>query len=345
MEAAQQSEIEREVAAQAVVGEEEPPSVLLPVYADNPAFLPKLHALCAQFRALRRSRGDGNCFYRSLLVSLAERLVRAGVARAGSSSSGSSSGGGGGGGAGAWQALYDRLMLASPAGCARLLSAHGYPECTLTGFSEAFSEWLESLSAPGATAASALDFFRDADTSWWSIYWLRMLTSLELQEKPDEYLPFIFGTTEFADVKAFAGAEVEKAAVDADQVQIIACCRALGVRVRIAYLDASAGDMQILTLPSEDGDEPVVAELLYRVRAAAEGLARARAPCDETQPPPPASPPPSPLDSPATLTSSTPTSRRRRSRHLSPLCRSAHSVFCQGPTGRGRSKAANAKEG
>ena len=252
LEAAQQSEIEREVAAQPVLGDEEPPAVLLPFYADNAAFLPKLRALCAQYRALRRSRGDGNCFYRSLLVSLAERLVHAGVTR------------GGGGGGGAWQVLYDRLARASPAGCARLVSAHGYPEVTLSGFSEAFSEWLESLAAPGATAASLVDYFRDAGTSWWSIYWLRMLTSLELQEKPDEYLPFILGTTEFVDIKAFAGAEVEKSAVDADQVQIIACCRALGVRVRIAYLDASAGDMQILTLPSDDGDEPVVAELLYR---------------------------------------------------------------------------------
>lgn len=249
---AQAALIEAEQALAPVLGEEEPPSVLLPAYAENAAFLPKLRSLAARYRALRRCRGDGNCFYRALLVSLGERFVRAGV-------------GAGAGAEAPMRRLYDGVLAASAAALARLTGELGYSDYTVGGFAEAFGEWLASLAAPGATVEAAVHaYVRDANTSWWSIYWLRMLCSAELQAHADEYLPFILGASSHDSIKAFVGAEVERAAEDADQVQIIALCRALRVRVRIAYLDASPGDMQLLTLPADDGDEPIVAELLYR---------------------------------------------------------------------------------
>ena len=49
---------------------------LLPAYKDNPgSFVKGIHWLSTKFSSMRKVRGDGNCFYRSLLFSYMEEML------------------------------------------------------------------------------------------------------------------------------------------------------------------------------------------------------------------------------------------------------------------------------
>lgn len=61
-----------------LLGEREPLQSLLPEYADSgTAFAPKIRSLMQRFTSFRRTRQDGNCFYRSFLFGLVEALLTA----------------------------------------------------------------------------------------------------------------------------------------------------------------------------------------------------------------------------------------------------------------------------
>jgi hypothetical protein len=59
-----------------LLGEKENLSMLRSEYTDSSTvFLPKLNSLTKQYRHFRRTRQDGNCFYRSFLFGLLETLI------------------------------------------------------------------------------------------------------------------------------------------------------------------------------------------------------------------------------------------------------------------------------
>ena len=251
---AQAAAITAEVkAAQPLLGAREALSSLRGEYAGTP-FAARLETLSGTFRGLRRSRGDGSCFYRSLLAALGERLVQAGVVAPGCPSPPGAP----------LQAQYERLLAAAAPAVLPRLEAAGCPETTTDGFREAFEAWVLGLSAPGASVeASALAPLREEGADFWILYYARLLTALELHEHVDAYAPYIFASYErYADVKAFCDGEVLPADAYADQVHVLALCAALGGRVRIAYLDASAS--MLITVPDDGGSAPVLADLLYR---------------------------------------------------------------------------------
>jgi hypothetical protein len=166
---AQRSEIKAEVETQPLVGDEEPPGSLSAAYADNAVFLPKIAELSVKYRAIRRSRGDGSCFYRCFLVSLGEAFVSAHVAPArapGSPQLASVS---------PLQSTYESV-LSHVEGSLDLLLALGYPDSTVPDFQEAMLDYLRGLSAPGATLESAvLAPFRENMSGFYIITYLRML--------------------------------------------------------------------------------------------------------------------------------------------------------------------------
>lgn len=61
----------------AMIGDLEPPSVLLSEYekADSPGFIPGIKCISNLYKHMRRIRGDGNCFYRAFIFSYLEGLL------------------------------------------------------------------------------------------------------------------------------------------------------------------------------------------------------------------------------------------------------------------------------
>jgi ubiquitin thioesterase protein OTUB1 len=260
----QQDEIKAEVGAQALVGELESPESLISEYEDNPAFLPKLRDLAARFSGIRRNRGDGNCFYRSFLISLGERFVDAHVVAADKRGDAPAS---------PLQTKYEQLLEYVRDSKDKLL-AFGYPDITLSDFHEALLEYLGGLAAAGATKQTHVYApFRDQMTGFYIITMLRCLCSLELLSNEEAYLPYILGLAPHcATVKMFCDHDVEAVHCDADQIQIMAIANGWRCRLQIAYLDATPGDkVQLMTFPQDQpeagdasGDFPLLATVLYR---------------------------------------------------------------------------------
>lgn len=74
----QMEKIRNEIAStQPLLGPVVPIQDLLPTYKDStsPGFIPGIEFLAQKFRGMRQVRGDGNCFYRSLLFSYLETIV------------------------------------------------------------------------------------------------------------------------------------------------------------------------------------------------------------------------------------------------------------------------------
>lgn len=75
---AQENEIRAAIAGSAaLIGKKEPLSALQEEYRNEGAsvFAAKAGALARRYSALRRARGDGNCFFRSFMFALAEGLL------------------------------------------------------------------------------------------------------------------------------------------------------------------------------------------------------------------------------------------------------------------------------
>ncbi|RYG51465.1 hypothetical protein EON66_10725 [archaeon] len=119
---------------------------------------------CTKYRGIRATRGDGNCFYRSFLISLGEAFVAAGVKPAGTADAS----------AGPMQAKYEQLLQYVD-GSAEKLLALGYPDITIPDFHSEMLAFLTSLSAPGATPDTVAATFRDPSLGLYIITYLRCL--------------------------------------------------------------------------------------------------------------------------------------------------------------------------
>jgi ubiquitin thioesterase protein OTUB1 len=69
-----EQEIADGVAAQPLIGPPESFEVLTEQLKGNEAFLRKLPNVAARYAALRRVRGDGNCFFRAFIYSLLQQV-------------------------------------------------------------------------------------------------------------------------------------------------------------------------------------------------------------------------------------------------------------------------------
>ncbi|CAE6387480.1 unnamed protein product [Rhizoctonia solani] len=210
------------------------------------------------WQAIRRTRGDGDCFYRSLAFAYIEKIMTApepGLAVATSLS---------------------HLESTLP-----LLERAGFQKIVFEDFYEAFAELIQQVvPAPGKlplTNESLLEQFQNPEISNSIVVFLRLLTSAYIRLSPeDDFTPFLIhpDTGEMVDVRTFVETFVEATGREADHPQIMALSRALRVRIEVAYLDNSSGkQLEDGTLPidfvkfspegsDEDGTKPVV--LLYR---------------------------------------------------------------------------------
>ncbi|KAI5477452.1 syntaxin [Pseudohyphozyma bogoriensis] len=191
-------------------------------------FLRKLEGLEKMgFTKVRRTRGDGDCFYRSFIWSYLERLVDL----PGEESK---------------KAFYLVESLLPT------LEAVGFEKEIFEDFYAPLQKILKNLASPAVTGRrpSHEELYealtRDEDAMC-TIVFLRLLTSAYLKTHPDEFVPFLFAMEDdprwFGNAPSmddFCGFYVEPCSKEADHLQITALTRALGVHTRIAYLDQSS---------------------------------------------------------------------------------------------------------
>jgi|EP00505_MAST-04D_sp_SCG-Rhode-Island_P005645 ubiquitin thioesterase protein OTUB1 len=233
----QMSAIRDEIkATQKEVGDVEDPKVLMEEYKDNTNFHHKIQNIIDRYGGVRRSRGDGSCFYRSFVFGYFERI----------------------------KDKPDEIAKAvTHAGEVKtLLFEKGYPEFTVSDFHENYVDVLNEIA--GVSTAELETILRDAGNDQYTVYFARLVTSAYMQSHPDEFLAFCMAMGH-ADIQSYCKSQVEGAYVDADQLQITALTNSFQVHTRIAYLDGSSGDLNHHDFP-EDKASAGVAEvcLLYR---------------------------------------------------------------------------------
>jgi len=233
-----------------LIGAIEPMSVLREEYErGSPAFVKQIDYLSSKgFTGVRRSRGDGNCFYRSLAFAYVERLLRARDAEI------------------AVVTALSTLDTTLP-----MLESAGFQKLVYEDFYEALVELIRGVITPSAngktmTERMLLDAFQSAEVSNSIVVFLRLVTSAQLRADEETYTPLLFHpeTGDPLDMRRFCENFVEAVDREADHVQITALARALRVNVSVAYLDGHAPDGRVdfVDFANAPGEPPLV--LLYR---------------------------------------------------------------------------------
>lgn len=232
----QERDIRGEAGAVPLVGPQVPLDGLREQYADNPGFLPKVENLGARYSSMRRTRPDGNCFYRGYLFGIFEKVL-------------------------ADKGLHEALLARARASLEYCLAA-GYERIAVEDFHEDFCASLERLGVEGADLGTIMDILEENDG--YLVFWMRILTSSFLKRNADDYAPFL---ETHPSIERFCATEVDPVGVDADHLQITALSAQLQVPVCVVYLDQSAGDEaseHMFASTTESGSPPDAVHLLYR---------------------------------------------------------------------------------
>ncbi|KAL6900706.1 hypothetical protein ACP4OV_005382 [Aristida adscensionis] len=213
------------------VGDKEPLSALAAEFqSGSPILQEKIKLLGEQYVALRRTRGDGNCFYRSFMFSYLEHILETQD-----------------------KAEVDRIMTKIEH-CKNTLKSLGYIEFTFEDFFSVFIDQLESVLQGNETSIGPeelLERTRDQTVSDFAVMFFRFVTSGEIQRRAEFFEPFISGLSN-STVAQFCKASVEPMGEESDHVHIIALSDALGVPIRVMYLDRSSCDTGNLSVNHHD---------------------------------------------------------------------------------------------
>ncbi|XP_059633437.1 OVARIAN TUMOR DOMAIN-containing deubiquitinating enzyme 1 isoform X2 [Cornus florida] len=203
------------------VGDKEPLSSLTAEYqSGSPILLEKIKVLSEQYAGIRRTRGDGNCFFRSFMFSYLEHILDSQD-----------------------REEVDRIT-ASVENCRKILQSLGYADFTFEDFFSLFLEQLESVLRGNEASIShdeLLQRSRDQSISDYVVMFFRFVTSGEIRKRAEFFEPFILGLTNVT-VEQFCKTSVEPMGEESDHVHITALSDALGVPVRVVYLDRSSCD-------------------------------------------------------------------------------------------------------
>jgi ubiquitin thioesterase protein OTUB1 len=234
---------ESEVNVHPLIGEPLPIDSLAEEYAsgENVNFLLKIGQIADSFVALRRTRGDGNCFFRAFSFGFIEAIcalpvdVREAVTLT----------------------LRERIeaMLKS-AGFDRMAYEDFFDELFLTikDFTLHSSEWL------------AQEWSNQPHRSHSLVVLLRLVASAYLRAHAEEYEPFLWEVEGGeAGMITYCQRHVECLGVESDQIHIIALSKALDCDVEIAYLDGNPGQLDRMQFLADDNSTKVLrVQMLYR---------------------------------------------------------------------------------
>lgn len=188
-----------------LIGELESISALSEEYEGATTYLLKIKSLEEQgWKGIRRSRGDGDCFYRSLAFCYVERLLNESTQKA--------------------KDTLDSLNNLLP-----LLYQANFQKDIVQDFFEPFVSLLESLgpspSTPRLISATLLQSFNDPEISNSIVVFLRLLTSAYLRANKDDFEPFMFSLEDdprffeggVPTLEMFCGYHVEASSKEADR--------------------------------------------------------------------------------------------------------------------------------
>ncbi|GAX72818.1 hypothetical protein CEUSTIGMA_g273.t1 [Chlamydomonas eustigma] len=215
----QQNAIRAETSTIPYVGDKEDMSCLKTEYQNgNFVFLKKIDSLQATYSSYRRTRGDGNCFYRAFLYRYLESLLDENNIPE-----------------------CRRFIECINGWRQKLVEAH-FQELV---FEDAMELLLEQVSTIGnndnpMTKETLTINMRDDMVSNMMVMFLRMVTSAEIQRRSDFFAPFIMGMyDDVSCVEVFCQRSVEVMGEESDHVHIVALSDALQVPIAVVYLDRS----------------------------------------------------------------------------------------------------------
>lgn len=209
-------EIEQEIKQTPLTSALKPLVELESQYKENEGphnFLSGVSALQKRYESIRIVRGDGNCYYRAFLYSLAEKLTSHSSKEEG-----------------------QRVLTFLKEESWKNVKQVGYNEMTIEMFyDEAVSLIERVLSGSFNAEALAKEMNEENATSDFCTWYLRVVTATHLKMDPERFQPFI--EQPGIDVAQFCQREVEPMGKECEQLQALALAEAFGVQVRIEYLD------------------------------------------------------------------------------------------------------------
>ncbi|KAL8004683.1 putative Rho GTPase activation protein [Plasmopara halstedii] len=218
----------------------------------NANFMYGIDWLNGRYEALRRVRGDGNCFFRGFIFALCEQLLP-------------SEGTGIDTNAELRSHIQHKIQTSKSE-----LVAIGYSDVAIDAFWETFVDYLAAMEMR-SHAELVRDFQTEGGESEYLVWYMRLLTAGYMKKNEKTFQPFIEGLYPGQTVAQFCAAEVEPMGKECDQPQIAALTEALEVGVKIEYLDGSVGPGEELqsyvcspTLTTTKQQMPVSITLLYR---------------------------------------------------------------------------------
>ncbi|KAJ4773228.1 Ubiquitin thioesterase [Rhynchospora pubera] len=198
------------------VGDKEPVSALVAEYeTGSPIIQEKIKLLGEKYAALRRTRGDGNCFYRCFMFSYLEQIL---VTQN--------------------KAEVERVLVTIEQ-CKENLQSLGYAEFTYEDFFALFTDVLESCLQGTEDSLSLNELLvkaRDQMISDCAVMFFRFITSAEMQTRAEFYQPFLSDNI----MVQFCKTSVEPMGEESDNIHMIALSNALGVPIRVICIDSKA---------------------------------------------------------------------------------------------------------
>ncbi|GLB44629.1 putative cysteine proteinase [Lyophyllum shimeji] len=215
----------------------------------SPSFVQQISWLEGQgFHSIRRTRGDGDCFYRSTAFAFVERLIHAPNPDS------------------SVQHALSTLEATLP-----MLKEVGFEKLVYDDFYEALVSLVQNVLTPDdigmkLNPVRLLEAFQKPEISNSIVVYLRLVTSAQIRLSPFDFRDFLFHpeTAEQMDPTLFCEHFVEATGKEADHVQMTALCRALRLNVDVAYLDGRRNDAVDFVQFREAKDQTKPLVLLYR---------------------------------------------------------------------------------
>ncbi|KAF8160863.1 peptidase C65 Otubain-domain-containing protein [Crassisporium funariophilum] len=190
-------------------------------------FLKQIDWLVANgYKSVRRTRGDGDCFYRSLGFAYVEGLLNSQDQD--------------------W-AVGSSLSSLSSANIT--LDNAGIEKMVYEDFYEEFTSVIENITKPNKdgfllTIDRLLTAFQDPEVSNSVVIYLRFLTSAQIRLNRESYEGFLVhpDTKDIMDAESYCANVVQAMGKEADNVEIEALSRALQLNIDVAYLNGSRAD-------------------------------------------------------------------------------------------------------